>query len=117
MRSVSGPLRLEALDAAVMNDKGELTLPANIPGAWIVADQTITPSGRVFVLPVVMQCQNGTHEECWNWLARQHLRQEVTYQPAGRYWDMQAHECAIYLALALDLSGVCVWRVRGGLLH
>jgi hypothetical protein len=37
----------------------------------------------------------------------------VTYQPASRYWAIQLAETAIYLALALALTGFCFWWIRG----
>jgi hypothetical protein len=52
---------------------------------------------------------------CDTYLTSLHLRQVVTYQPASRYWAFQAEETAIYLALALVLSGVCAWWVRSRL--
>jgi hypothetical protein len=52
---------------------------------------------------------------CDTYLSSLQLRQVVTYQPASRYWAFQAEETAIYLALALVLSGVCVWWVRSRL--
>jgi hypothetical protein len=39
-------------------------------------------------------------------------RQRVTFQPASRYWAFQAYETAIFLALALALSGFCFWWIR-----
>ena len=36
----------------------------------------------------------------------------VTYQPGNRYWPLQWYELAIFLAAALALAGVCLWRVR-----
>ena len=36
----------------------------------------------------------------------------VSYQPASRYWPLQWYELAIFLAAAVVLTGVCVWRVR-----
>jgi len=39
----------------------------------------------------------------------------VTYQPAGRYWDFQLLETALYVVLALILAGVSVWWVRSRL--
>ena len=36
----------------------------------------------------------------------------VTYQPANRYWTFQWYELAIYVAVALVLSALCVWWVR-----
>ena len=43
---------------------GQLTMPVtDMPGAWIISNKTITPSGHVFVLPDVAACQTGTQQE------------------------------------------------------
>jgi hypothetical protein len=39
-------------------------------------------------------------------------RQRVTYQPSSRFWAFQAYETAIFVGLALLLSGFCFWRLR-----
>ena len=94
---------------------GELTVPVtNMPGAWIVSNQTVTPSGKVFVLPDVAACNAGTQQQCNGFLATQHLRRQITYQPASRFWAFQAYETAIFLALALVLAAFCVWWIRRG---
>jgi hypothetical protein len=36
----------------------------------------------------------------------------VTYQPASRYWPLQWYELGVFLAAALALAGLTVWRVR-----
>jgi hypothetical protein len=36
----------------------------------------------------------------------------VTYQPASRYWPLQWSELCVYLAAALALAALTVWRVR-----
>lgn len=36
----------------------------------------------------------------------------VTYQPGSHYWPLQWTELAVYLAAALALAGLCVWRIR-----
>lgn len=36
----------------------------------------------------------------------------VTYQPASRFWPLQAWETAIFAALALALAGACFWWIR-----
>ena len=84
------------------------------PGAWILSNQTITPSGHVFTGPATSACLSSTAppQECQNWLNSQHLRQLVSYQPASRYWPMQWLELAIYLVLAAGLSLLCVRQVR-----
>jgi len=40
------------------------------------------------------------------------IREAITYQPASRYWRFQWTETAIYLALALALTGYCFRRLR-----
>ncbi len=91
----------------------QLTVPVTgLPGAWIFSNQTITPSGRVFVLPDIPACESGTQQQCDAWLATQHLRRQISYQPASRYWAFQWYETAIFLALALALAGFCVWWIR-----
>ena len=49
---------------------------------------------------------------CNTALARLHLQQVVTYQPASRYWAFQWAETGLYLLLALLLTGFCTWRVN-----
>jgi hypothetical protein len=71
--------------------EGKLAVPVTgMPGAWIISNQTITPSGRVFVLPDVAACNTGTQQQCNRFLATQHLRRRITYQPASRFWAFQA---------------------------
>jgi ABC-type transport system involved in multi-copper enzyme maturation permease subunit len=40
------------------------------------------------------------------------LQEKLTYQPAGRFWSFQGYETALFLALALLLSGSSFWLVR-----
>ena len=96
-----------------MGHNGELAVPlTDMPGAWIISNQTITPSGKVFVLPDVAACNTGTQQQCNGFLARQHLRRQITYQPASRFWAFQAYETAILGVLSLALAGFCVWWIR-----
>jgi hypothetical protein len=45
-------------------------------------------------------------------LARYHLHQSVTYQPASHYWPLQWYETGIFLALAGALSCTSFWWIR-----
>jgi hypothetical protein len=102
-----------SLSNVQMNSNGQVTVPVtNQPGAWIITNQTITPAGRVFVLPVVAACQSGSEQQCDAWYARQHLRRRITYLPASRYWALQWYETAIFLALAIGLAGLSAGQVR-----
>ena len=101
------------LSTAIVGHNGTIAVPVTgLPGAWIFSNQTITPSGRVFVLPDVPACASGTQQQCDAWFATQHLRRQISYQPASRYWAFQWYETAIFLALALALAGFCVWWIR-----
>ena len=85
----------------------------HIPGAWIVANQTLTPAGQPFTGPATQACvRNSGSQACQASIGALHLRQVVTYEPANRYWALQWYETAIFLAAALALSGACFGWVR-----
>jgi hypothetical protein len=106
----------------------QLTGSFSRPGAWVLSDVIITPSGaqpsdiimtsagpEFTVLPRACKPAPGTAFNplsCRETLAAMHLRQSVTYQPASRFWPLQWIETGIYLLLAAGLGGVCVWQVR-----
>jgi ABC-type transport system involved in multi-copper enzyme maturation permease subunit len=90
----------------------------SLPGAWIISNQTITPSGLVFTLPqssdsaFASACGNPTQATCTAWFASQHLRRRISYQPASRFWQLQAEETGILLVISLILAGAATWRTR-----
>ena len=59
-------------------------------------------------------CAGGAPQVCNAWLATQHLRRMIGYQPASRFWAFQWYETGIYLALAVILAGLCFLRIRPG---
>jgi len=48
-------------------------------------------------------------QECVNKLG---IREVLSYQPIGRYWDFQWYETAIFIGFGLVLAGFCFWWVR-----
>ena len=100
----------------------------NKPGAWVLSDTVITPSGarspdvvvtpagpELTVLPKACLPTPGfgiNGAECSSALSALHLRQSVSYQPASRFWPLQWIETGFYLVLAAGLGWVCVWQVR-----
>ena len=82
------------------------------PGAWILSDQSITPAGHVFAGNATQACLGNNGQACMNWIANQHLRQLVTYQPASRFWPLQWIETALYLVLAAAFGALCTWQIR-----
>jgi hypothetical protein len=84
----------------------------DIPGAWVYSSQVTAPDGSTFLGPEPQACVSGSNSACTTALARLHLRQVVTYQPASRYWAFQCAETGLYFLLALLLAGFCLWRVN-----
>ncbi|HEY5358648.1 MAG TPA: ABC transporter permease subunit [Streptosporangiaceae bacterium] len=109
--NVNGNLTTEMTGAG-----GQMILVGAVdrPGAWVLSNQTVTPAGRPFTGPPPQACasQTAPPQACTASLARLHLRQVVTYQPASRYWAFQWYETAIFVILALALAGFCFWRLR-----
>jgi hypothetical protein len=98
------------------SNNGNMTVAAavNLPGAWVLANQTLTPAGHVFTGPAPAACIGNapSMNGCQDAIGRLGLRQYVTYQPADRYWALQGYETGIFVVLALGLAAGCVWRVR-----
>jgi hypothetical protein len=108
------------------------TVRAGKPSDWVLSNQTINAQGAVpHTLPAwVADCflpkqaaigQGATRVKaptprllngCFSRLADAGFRQRVTYQPASRFWALQWRETAMFLTLALLLTGFCFWRVR-----
>jgi hypothetical protein len=83
------------------------------PGAWILSSGAVNTAGNpVGTVPACKQAilasSPSSGLDC---LASNGIRIAVTYQPASRYWAFQWTETAIYLALALALTGFCFWRL------
>jgi hypothetical protein len=119
---VPPPHAVTALDPAAIdfiNTSGngrfiKVGAAVDLPGAWVLANQTLTQGGHVFSGPAPAACMSNTApiSECEAALGRLDLRQLVTYQPASRYWAFQWYETGIFLVLAGALCGCCAWLIR-----
>jgi ABC-2 family transporter protein len=111
---VTSAFNPNAITGLLQSGSGQMTVTdsVNIPGAWVLSNQTITPAGHVFTGPAPQACTNGSPDVCGPALAKLHLRQLAFYQPASRYWAFQGIETGIFVALALLLAWFCFWWVR-----
>ncbi|MGI5175893.1 ABC transporter permease [Dactylosporangium sp. CA-152071] len=91
-----------------------VSMPVDIPGAWITSVRTVDAEGRPFSGPVPEACTSPAFPpaECDAAVDRLRLAQLVTYQPAQRYWAFQWAETAGYLVLAAGLAAFCAVRIR-----
>ncbi len=100
----------------------DLVVEVGSPGAWVVRNETVDAAGRVAgTLPNwVADCggppgaerPRAEQDACYGRLASLGYRQQVAYQPADRYWTLQAYETAIFLGLGLALIGFSFWWLR-----
>jgi hypothetical protein len=114
--SSSAALNAEAIDSFGLHPDGSVTVlaqPLEV-GSWVLENRTVTAAGTLFTGPADQtKCgRAGSPRECFGWLATQNLRQEISYVPAARFWTLQWREAGLLLAVALLISGVCVWWVR-----
>jgi hypothetical protein len=92
---------------------GAENLPGQ-PGAWLLSSGAVNAAGQATsTAPAACTTQSMRNNtpafmDC---LASHGTREAISYQPASRYWSFQWTETAIYLALALALTGSCFWRL------
>ncbi|PJI86592.1 ABC transporter permease [Luteimicrobium subarcticum] len=110
------PLDLADLQTFSETNGGHMEVVANFAqkGALVLTNRTLTPQGALFVGPAdPTQCDRRLPgQQCMDWVDSLGLRQDVTYQPASRFWDLQLVETGILVALAAVAVGLCVWWVR-----
>jgi hypothetical protein len=112
----TNPLDTSSLDTLNIGAGNQLTVVAsdNLPGAWVLSNQTITPSGQVFTGPANPQyCGADTAPQvCTDWVGSLGLRQDLTYHPADHFWSLQWTETGVLIAIAVLLAGFCFWWTR-----
>jgi hypothetical protein len=95
---------------------GPLTLFVTIPGAWDLSpnSQVVNAAGKV-VYGLGKLAGRGPQAGPQAFraaLAKLNLRVAVTYEPASRYWPLQAYETAVFVGVTLVLAGFCFGWVR-----
>jgi hypothetical protein len=109
-----------AFDAAKLMRLGikpdnRMEVLAEGPGnAWVLSNQTVTPTGQVFTGPANPQyCgERQGPETCLDWVGSLGLRQDLTYHPGSHFWPLQWAETGIFLAVAGLLTVFCFWWTR-----
>jgi hypothetical protein len=94
------------------------TVNIHEPGAWITSTDIVNISGHPVgnvSLSDWMKCIPGpgtTDQGCFDRLAALGYRARVSYQPGSRFWAFQWYDTALFLALAIVLTGLCAWWVK-----
>lgn len=91
------------------------------PGAWMIGNETVSPNGETGIPTFVGNCIGPDPDRpgrplgdaaCFQRLADLGYRQRVVFQPASRYWTLQAIELAGFLALSGALFALTFFWVR-----
>jgi hypothetical protein len=100
-------------------DHGAPTIVMTRPGAWILSQRTVDRTGRTATLPASFRAclrpqaaAPPSLDTCFAAVSREGYRQRFVYHPASDFWPLQLAETGLYVALALALGGVALWRIR-----
>jgi hypothetical protein len=86
-----------------------------ISGEWILGKGIQDGSGRRLSTgesAAVVQDAAKAHLDLPSYLHQQGMQRWYDYQPTGRFWPFQFIEAGIYVAIAIVLLALVVWRVR-----
>jgi hypothetical protein len=86
--------------------------PPGIRHAWIISQNYVQPGVRGNAYGVLRSCFNTDGELDNSCLAHHHILSSWVYEPASRFWPLQAIEAGIFLALSAACIGVAVWWIK-----
>jgi len=109
------PERTVASIEAAGLDYGNLTATAvpGQPGAWMLASGLVNTAGQpVTSYPAACGSPySGKLTDPGQCLQARGYREAISYEPASRYWPLQAIETGMFLIVALALAWFCFWRL------
>ena len=102
-----------------------MVVHVSMPGAWVLSDHTVNAAGhQVLGRTLFPLCQpttsGGLSKHAPDTCFIHHLillgynKSVLTYQPAGRFWQLQWVETGILAAVAVLLVTFCYWWIRRG---
>lgn len=86
--------------------------PRGIFQAWEISHNFTNPHGHAIPSTVITSCFNTHGNLNTHCLAQHHVYQSFIYEPASRFWDLQAAETGIFLALSAAAIGLTIWWIR-----
>jgi len=93
------------LHALIAPPKG----PYGIRHAWVISESFTDPHGHPVPNGAVGRCFGSSGDLEPGCLARHHVVSSFVYEPASRFWSLQAIEAGIFLSLAAMSIGLAIW--------
>jgi hypothetical protein len=103
-------LHMSSGEGFSQSNHGPISVSGGHPADWVFSDRIVDPAGHAVAGNFLSQgpcLQNRAAAACIG-----KLREILVYQPASRFWTFQWYEIAIFLGLAVLMSGFCLWWVR-----
>lgn len=121
------PDTLDGIGLTVNDTTLQLSVHTAGAGDWVLSNHTLDAAGRSTALPswfgaCLPPPPTGPGDTapvgkdalpgCLARLDAEGYRQQVVYQPAGRFWPLQWAEAGLFVVLSGLLAWFCFWRVR-----
>jgi hypothetical protein len=114
--TVTRALPGDAVDHRMSHSNGVMEVYGADPEtpSWVVRNDSLTPSGKVFTGPVNWNAcgPEADRAACPRWLDSQHLTQRLSYIPDNQFWTLQWRELGVLAAISLGLAAFCGWWIR-----
>jgi hypothetical protein len=86
--------------------------PSGIFNAWVISHGFTDARGHPLPNGVIDGCFNARTSLSPHCLVNHHVFQTFIYEPASRFWSLQAAEAGVFVALSLALLGLAVWWIK-----
>jgi len=86
--------------------------PAGIRHAWVISQSYSGPHGSAAAYAVLRKCLTNDGDLNSHCIAQHHILSSWIYQPASRFWPLQAIEGGVFLALSAVCLALAVWWIR-----
>ncbi len=88
--------------------------PAGIHQAWVIDQGFGDQHGHAAAnaTGILRYCTTSAGDLSDRCVAQHHLFQAFVYEPASRFWALQAIEAAVFVTLAGVLTALAVWLIR-----
>jgi hypothetical protein len=106
----------DAVDHLMIHGTGDMEVYGPDPAtpSWVIRNDSLSPSGRVFTGPVDWNAcgPRADRSACPRWLDSQHLTQRLSYIPETRFWTLQWRELGVLVVISMALAAFCGWWIR-----